>query len=73
MARVFQQAIQLPLDAALQEELVLAKARDLYARSPFISRKYSSFAKAMADPVAGRCLRLCARQLVMRLGRRTRG
>lgn len=72
MARTFQPMAQLPLDAALQEELVLAKARELYAKSPFLSRKYSSFSKLMADPVAGRCLRLCATQLVMRRGRRTR-
>lgn len=75
MARTFQpMAKQLPLDAELQEELVLAKARELYAMSAFLSSKYSSFARLMADPVAAKCMRLCAAQIVMLRGsRRTRG
>ena len=62
----------LPTDPALLEELVLAKARELYGRSRFLSGRYASFNKLMADPVAGRCMRLSASQL-LRLGSRTQG
>lgn len=63
---------QLPLDPALEEELVLKKARELYGRSRFLSARYASFARLMEDPVAGRCMRLSARHL-LRLGDRTQG
>ena len=65
-------ATQLPLDPDLEEELVLAKALELYRRNRYLSGKYASFSRLMADPIAERCLRLCARQ-VLRLGNRTRG
>jgi hypothetical protein len=68
----FCQPRQLPLDAAMEEELVLRQARVMFTSSKLLSGRYASFEKAMADPVQGRCLRLCATQL-LRLGKRTRG
>ncbi len=65
-------AQQLPLDPALEEELVQKKAREIYTQSRLLSAKYASFARLMEDPVAGRCLRLCATQLLRR-GNKTRG
>ena len=70
--RMLNHAVQMPLDPALEEELILEKAKVLYQRSKLLSGKYASFNRLMADPVAGRCLRLCARQL-LRSGNRTRG
>ena len=67
-----QMALALPVDPDLLEELVLAKARELYARSRFLSGRYASFNKLMADPVAGRCMRLSATHC-LRLGNRTQG
>lgn len=57
-----QTALQLPLDPELEEELLLGKARELFVRSRYLSARYASFNKLMADPVAGRCMRLSARQ-----------
>lgn len=65
-------AQQMPLDPAMEEELVLAKARQLYEHSRVLSGKYASFNRLMADPVAAQCLRLCARQ-VLRSASRKRG
>jgi hypothetical protein len=70
--RVLNHAQQLPLDPGLEEELVLSAARGLYERSRYLSSKYASFSRLMADPIAGRCLRLCATQC-LRLGKKTRG
>lgn len=64
--------LALPVDPALHEAMVQKKARELYSRSRFLSGKYSSFARLMEDPIAGRCLRLCAAR-VLRLGNGTRG
>jgi hypothetical protein len=64
--------LQLPLDAQLHEELVLAKARELFARSHYLSGKYPSFNKLMEDPVVARCMRLCAGQMLRR-DKSTRG
>lgn len=65
-------AEQLPLDADLEEELVLRKARELFARSRYLSSRFASFSRLMEDPVVGRCMRLSATH-VLRLGNRTRG
>ncbi|MFZ4480611.1 MAG: hypothetical protein ACOYNZ_12050 [Rhodoferax sp.] len=62
--------LALPVDAALQEELMLKKARELYRRSRFLSSRYPSFKRLMDDPIAGRCMRLSATHL-LRLGDRT--
>ena len=67
-----QMALALPVDPVLYEELVAKKARELYSRSRFLSGKYASFQRLMEDPIAGRCMRLCAAQ-VLRLGSRTQG
>ena len=69
--RTLNHAQQLPLDPALEEELVLQKAKQIYRQSRFLSARYASFARLMEDPVAGRCLRLCATQC-LRLGSKTR-
>ncbi len=66
------QGQQLPLDPELEQALVLEKARVLYTRSRYLSGKYASFSRLMEDPIAERCLRLCARQL-LRSGNRTQG
>lgn len=63
---------QMPLDPVLEEELVLRKARELYANSRFLSGRFASFERLMADPVVGRCMRLSATHLLRR-GSRTRG
>lgn len=60
---------QLPLDEGLQEELILKKARELYQRSHFLSARFSSFQKLMADPVVGRCMRLAATQCLRPVAR----
>ena len=54
-----------------QQALVLQEARVLYDASRFLSGRYASFAKLMADPLVGRCMRLSAAQRV-RAGARTR-
>lgn len=63
---------QVPLALPLDEALVLAKALELFEQSRFLRHKYKRLEQLLADPVAGRCLRLCATQLV-RLGSETRG
>lgn len=55
-----QLALALPVD----EAALLAKAEVLFVRSPTIRRKYKTVSAALADPVAGMSLRLCARQLL---------
>jgi len=70
--RMQQVPLALPVDPDLLESLVQAKARELYASSRFLSGRYASFSKLMADPLVGRCMRLSALHLV-RLGKRTRG
>ena len=62
-----QMPLALLVDPDLLEELVQAKARELYACSRFLSGRYTSFNKLMADPVVGRCMRLSATHL-LRLG-----
>jgi hypothetical protein len=69
--RTLSHAQQLPLDPDLEEELVQQKAKQIYSQSRFLSARYASFARLMEDPVAGRCLRLCATQC-LRLGSKTR-
>lgn len=68
-----QMPLALPVDPALLEELVLAKARELYGRSRFLAGKYASFNKLMADPVAGRCMRLSATHLLRLGSKKTQG
>lgn len=63
---------QVPLALPVPPELVLEKAAELYERSGLLRRRYASLDLLLADPVAGRCLRLCATQLLRR-GSRTRG
>ncbi len=62
----FQQQIPLalPADTALEEELMLKKARELYRRSGFLNARYPSFLRLMEDPIAGRCMRLSATHLL---------
>lgn len=64
--------VQIPLALPVDESMVLEKVADLFERSRFLRRKYGRLETLMADPVAGRCLRLCATQLV-RSGSKTRG
>lgn len=56
---------QMPLALPVDEAALLAKAEVLFVRSPTVRRNYKTLAQALADPVAGRCLRLCARQLLL--------
>lgn len=56
---------QMPLSLPVDEAALLAKAEVLFVRSPTVRRNYKTLAAALADPVAGRCLRLCARQLLL--------
>ncbi len=56
--------LDLPLDPVLLEDLLLKKARDLYRRSRFLNNRYASFSRLMEDPIAGRCMRLSAKQLL---------
>jgi hypothetical protein len=58
--------IQVPLALPVDEAAVLAKAEVLFLRSPTVRRNYKTVSAALADPVAGKCLRLCARQLLLR-------
>lgn len=72
MVRQVRSAVQLPLDPAMEEALVLKKARELYVSSRLLSSRYATFERAMEHPVQGKCLRLCATQLLRR-GKGTRG
>jgi hypothetical protein len=56
-----QELLPLPAD----EAEVLAQAEVLFMRSPTVRRKYGQLDRALADPVAGKSLRLCAQQLVL--------
>lgn len=56
---------QVPLPLPVDEVLLLAKVAELFARSPTLRRRYGQVQKALEDPVAGRCLRLSARQLLL--------
>lgn len=56
--------VQVPLDLPVDEAAVLAKALELFVRSPTLRRRYGCVEKALEDPVAGRCLRLSATQLL---------
>lgn len=55
-----QLALQLPIDP----ELLDAKAREIFNHSRYLSGKYASFNKLMADPVLAKSLRLCAKHLL---------
>jgi len=55
-----QALLPLPVD----EAAVLAQAEVLFMRSPTVRRKYRDLDKALADPVTGKSLRLCAQKLV---------
>lgn len=63
---------QLPLALPVPADAVQEKCAELFARSRFLQQKYRNLELLLADPVAGRCMRLCATQL-LRPGRRTRG
>lgn len=70
--------LQLPLalpevDAAQFEALVLTKARGLFEGSRYLSARFASFERVMAEPVTGRCLRLAASALLRSGAKRTRG
>lgn len=65
--------VQVPLALAVPTELVLVKAAELFGRSRLLRKKYASLERLLEDPVAGRCLRLCATQLLRSQGSRTRG
>jgi hypothetical protein len=56
--------LALPVDATLQEELMLKKARELYRRSRFLNSRYPNFKHLMDDPIAGRCMRMSATHLL---------
>lgn len=64
--------IQMPLALPVDEAALLAKAEVLFVRSPTVRRNFKTVQAALADPVAGRCLLLCARQLLL-LGNRDTG
>jgi hypothetical protein len=64
-----QEALALPL----APELVQQKCSELYEHSRFLRRKYPRLEKLLEDPVAGRCLRLCATQLLRRQVEKTQG
>jgi len=66
------QVQQLHLNPAMEEELVLQKARELWRGSKNLSARYATFEGVMADAAQGKCLRLWATALVRR-GKRTRG
>lgn len=55
---------QVPLALPVDEAAVLAKALELFVRSPTLRRRYGQVEKALEDPVAGKCLRLSATQLL---------
>lgn len=58
------QARQLPLDPAMEQEAVLKKARALFDRSRYLSSRFASFDRLMADPVTGRAMWIAATQCV---------
>lgn len=60
--------LALPVDAKQHEAAVLEKAAELFERSRFLRRKYGRLETLLADPVAGRCLRLSATQLIRLAG-----
>lgn len=62
---------QLPLDIPIDPELLEAKARELYERSRYLSGKYATFSKLMADPLLARCMRFTASRLLG--SKKTRG
>jgi hypothetical protein len=64
--------MQMPLDPVMEAERVEQRARQMYERSRYLCARYASFSQLMDDPVAGRCLRLCALHS-LRLGDRARG
>lgn len=55
---------QLSLDPAMERDAVLTKARALYARSRFLSSRFATFERLMADPVTGRAMWIAATQCV---------
>lgn len=65
------QQAALPLE--VDEALVLAKARELFCSSRYLSGKYASFERVMEQPVTARCLRMGALALLRSGAKRTRG
>ena len=63
-----QLALGLHPDPQEAERLVQEKVRELFEHSRFLRRKYGRLESLMQDPIAQRCLRLCATQL-LRLGK----
>ena len=55
---------QLPLDPALEHDVVMRKARALFDRSHYLSTRFASFDRLMADPVTGRAMWIAATQCV---------
>lgn len=66
-----QMHLQQPLLPELEEELVLKKAAQLFARSRYLQSRYASLQRLLDDPLVGRSLLLGARQCV-RQGKRGR-
>lgn len=64
---------QLALGLAIDPELLDAKAREIFEHSRYLSGKYASFSKLMADPLLARCMRFNANLLLQRAAERTRG
>ena len=56
--------LALPADPRLQEELMLKKASELYRRSRLLNIRYPSFKHLMEHPIAGRCMRMSATNLL---------
>ena len=71
MPQIPPMCLQPPLLPELENELVLQKARELYARSRYLQGRYASFQRLLDDPLVGRSLLLGARQCV-RQAKRTR-
>lgn len=71
------QPTHIPQQAALplevDEALVLAKARELFCASRFLSGRYASFERVMEQPLTARCLRISALALLRSGAKRTRG
>ena len=57
---------------AADRELLEAKAREIYERSRYLSGKYATFSKLMADPFLARCMRFTASRLIG-YSKKTRG
>jgi hypothetical protein len=55
-------SLQPPLIPELEQELVLAKAKELFGRSRYLQGRYASFQRLLDDPLVGRSLLLGARQ-----------